>query len=145
MTETKSVDRSGIREDNGTWRLLCARLRRDDRGNPESFVLLYSVKSVMHEEGYSDGVRARHQSRRAEPFLRRWQGAMTNWASRNCKTLKGSLSGRSRTFDRAPALKSMRVCVLVTPGSPARPQLSSSVYPALEPSPDNRAPFVSAP
>jgi hypothetical protein len=51
-------------------------------------VFACAVKSALHEEGYPDSVRTCRQSRRAEPFLKRWQGAMNHWASYNCDGLK---------------------------------------------------------
>lgn len=81
MTEVGGVDRFVSRGEDGAWRLQCARLRWDERGSPESFMLVYAVKS----EGRLFGARLPQQSQRSEPFLRDWQGAMARWASRNCQ------------------------------------------------------------
>lgn len=123
MTEIESAVRSVHLEDSGTWRLLLTKSRRDDGDSPELFVLAYVVKSV----------RKRHQSARSEPFLRRWQGAMNLWASRNCDILKDSLSCRANEFDLVPRLRPTRDRILVIPASPARPVFSSPALRTLEP------------
>jgi hypothetical protein len=139
VTEIEGVDRSVLLNDPGTWRLLLAQLRRDAGGDSEWFVLACVVKSVLHDGGHPDGVRARHQSRRTEPFLRRWRGAMNHWASRNCDVLKDSY--RRRGSDLTPGWRSVGDCV--TPGSPARPELSLPVLRALTPPSDLRRGLLS--
>ncbi len=123
VTEIESIGRSVLLKDRSTWRLLWAQLHRDAGGSPRSFVFACAVKSALHDGGYPDGVRTRHQNRRAEPFLRRWQGAMDHWASCNCDVLKNSLSRHSRESDRAPRWRPISGRVLVAPASPARPAL----------------------
>ena len=145
MTETESVDRPVPLEDSGTWRLLLTQLHRDNEGNPESFVLAYIIKRVLRPGGYPDGVRTRHQSRRTEPFLKGWQGAMNHWASHNVDALKNSLSCHRHEFDRLTGLRPMSDCVLVAPGPPAPPELSSLVLRTLEPSLDPHSPLLSVP
>jgi hypothetical protein len=119
----ENIDRSVLFKDRSTWRLLSAQLHRDAGGNPEWFVFACAVKSALHDGGHQDGMRTRHQSRRAEPFLRRWKGAMNHWASCNCDVLKNSLFCHSRESDRAPGWRPISDRVLVTPASPARPAL----------------------
>lgn len=136
MTEWEGVERSVFLEHRGAWRALFAQLHRDTEGNPEWFVFAYAAGGGLREGGYTDGGRTHHQSRRAEPFLRRWQGAMNHWASRNCDVLKNSLSCHSREFDRAPGWRPISDRILVTPTSPARPALSLPVLRKLEPSPN---------
>lgn len=134
MTEIEGIGRSVLLKDRSAWRLLLAQLHRDTGGSSEWFVFACAVKSSLHDGGYSDGVRTRHQSRRAEPFLRRWQGAMNHWASCNCDVLKNSLFCRSRESDRAPGWRPISDRVLVTPAPPARPALP--VLRKLGPSPN---------
>lgn len=136
MTETKGVDRSVLFKDPSTWRLLLGQLHRDAGGNPEWFVFACAVKSASHDEGHSDSGRTCRQSRRDEPFLRGWQGAMNHWASYNCDVLKNSLSCHSRERDRVPGWRPISDRVLVTPASPARPALSLPVLRKLGLSPD---------
>jgi hypothetical protein len=138
VTETKGIDRSLLLKAPSTWRLLLTRLHRDAGGNPEWFVFACAVKSALHDEGHPDSVRTHHQSRRAEPFLRGWQGAMSHWASYNCDGLKKSLSCHSREPDRAPGRRPISDRVLVAPASPVRPALSSPVLRRLGLSPDLR-------
>ena len=144
MTVVESVDRYVPLADGGTRRLLWTQLHQDGGGNPELFVLVYAVKSVLCYEGYPNGARIPYQGRRTEPFLRTWQGAMNHWASGNCDVLKDSLSSSSREFGRLPRLRPTSDCVLVTPGSPARPKASSPVLRTLEPFSDHRRPLLSA-
>lgn len=101
MTEAGSSDYSEIRDEGGARRLLCLRLRWDDRGSPESLVLVYALKS----EGYPDGEGSPRHRRRTEPFLREWQGAMTHWASRNCQT---RFEGTSRRWEARSGTGSSR-------------------------------------
>jgi hypothetical protein len=136
VTETEGIDRSLLLEAPSTWRLLLARLHRDAEGNPESFVFACAVKSAPHDEGQPDSVRTRHRSRRAEPFLKGWQGAMNHWASYNCHGLKRSLTRNSHEPDRSPGVRPMVDLVLVAPASPARPALSLPVLRKLGLSPD---------
>jgi hypothetical protein len=136
VTETEGIDRSLLLKAPSTWRLLLARLHRDAGGNPEWFVLVCAVKSALHDEGRSDSVRTRYQSRRAEPFLKGWQGAMNHWASYNCDGLKRSLSRNSHGPDRSPDGRPVGDRVLVAPASPARPALSLPVLRKLGLSPD---------
>jgi len=144
VTVMECVDRFEPAAESGTGRLLWTQLHQDSGGNPELFVLVYAVKSVLCNEGYPDGARRPHQSRRTEPFLRTWQGAMNHWASGNCDVLKDSLSSCSREFGRIPRLRPTSGCVLVTPGSPARPTASLPVLRSLEPFSDHRKPLLSA-
>jgi hypothetical protein len=127
VTVMEAVDRYVPLAQSGIGRLLWTQLHRDDGGNPELFVLVYAAKSVLRCEVHSDGALIPHQSRRTEPFLRTWQGAMNDWAAGNCDVLKSSLASRSGEFGRIPRLRPMSDCVLVTPGSPARPESSSPV------------------
>src|SRR5215204_6671594 len=120
-------------EDSGTWRLLWTQSRRDDGDRAELFVLVYAVKSVLGHGEYPGSVRTRHQSTRSEPFLRRWQGAMNLWASRNCDILKDSLSCRANEFDLVPGLRPIRDRIPVIPAPPARPEYSSPALRTLEP------------
>ena len=136
MTEIESVERPTHLEDSCTWRLLLTQLHRNEEGIPESFVLAYAVKKVSSHGECLDGVRTRYQSRKTKLFLSGWRGAMSHWASHNVDALKNSLSCHRREFDRSPMLRPMRDLVLVTPGPPARPELSSLVLRLLEPSPD---------
>jgi hypothetical protein len=138
VTETKGIDRYLLLKAPSTWRLLLTRLHRDAGGNPEWFVFACAVKSALHDEGHPDSVRTHHQSRRAEPFLRGWQGAMSHWASYNCDGLKKSLSCHSREPDRAPGRRPISDRVLVAPASPVRPALSLPVLRRLGLSPDLR-------
>jgi hypothetical protein len=141
VTEIEGGDRSVLLKDRSTWRLLLAQLHRDAGGKPEWFVLACVVKSVVHDGGYPDGVQTRHQSRRTEPFLRRWQGAMNHWASRNCDVLKDSY--QTRESDQTPGWRPISDCLLVTPRSPARPELSLPVLRTLKPSSDLRRGLLS--
>ena len=125
MTEIESVDQAILLEDGGTWRLLLTQLHRDDEGKPEAFVLAYGIKRVSSQGEYLDDVRRRHQSRKTKPFLKGWRGAMSHWASHNVDVLKNSLACHTHEFDRSAGLGPMSDCVLVTPGLPARPELSS--------------------
>ena len=127
MTEIEGVDQAIRLEDSGTRRLLLTQLHRDDEGKPESFVLAYGIKRVSSQGDYLDDVRRRHQSRRTKPFLKGWRGAMSHWASHNVNALKNSLACHRHEFDRSAGLRPMSDCVLVTPGLPARPELSSLV------------------
>jgi hypothetical protein len=127
LTEIESVDQAILLEDSGTWRLLLTQLHRGDEGKPESFVLAYGIKRVSSQGEYLDGVRRRHQGRKTKPFLKGWRGAMSHWASHNVDALKNSLSCNRHEFDRSAGLRPMSDCVLVTPGLPARPELSSLV------------------
>jgi len=136
VTETKGVDRSVLLKDPSAWRLLLAQLHRDARGNPEWFVFAYAVKSALHDEGRPGSGRTYHQSRRVEPFLRGWRGAMNHWASYNSDVLKNSSSCYGRESDRVPGWRPMSDRVLVTPASPARPALSLPVLRKLGLSPD---------
>ena len=138
MTETESIDRSLLVKDPSAWRLLFSRLHRDAGGDPEWFVFAWAVKSAIHDEGRPDSVRPPRQCRRAEPFLRGWQGAMSHWASYNCGGLKKSLSCHGRESDRAPGGRPVIDRVLVAPASPARPALSLPVLRKLGLSPDLR-------
>ena len=102
MTVTESVDLRVPPADSGAGRLLWTQMHRDDWGNPELFVLVYAAKSVLCYDGYQDDARIPHQSRRREPFLRTWRGAMNQWASGNCDALNVSLESRSREFGWTP-------------------------------------------
>ncbi len=145
MTEVESVDRPMPLEDNHTWRLLLTQLHRDEGGNPESFLLAYAIKRVSSRGENLDGVRTRHQSRRTKPFLEGWRGAMSDWASHNVDALKNSLSCHRREFDKISGLRPMSDFVLVAPGLPARPELSSLVLKTLAPSPDAHSLLLSVP
>ena len=134
MSEWEGVERYLLLEHRGARRVLFAQLHRDAEGDPEWFVFAYAVRGLLHGGGYSDSRRTHHQSRWAEPFLRRWQSGMNHWASRNCDVLKDSLFCRSRESDRVPGWRPISDRVLVTPASPARPALP--VLRKLEPSPD---------
>jgi hypothetical protein len=134
VTEIEGVGRSVLLKDRSTWRLLLAQLHRGSGGRSEWFVFACAVKSELHDGGNPDGVRTRHQSRRVEPFLRRWQGAMNHWASCNCDVLKNSLSFHSRGSDLAPGWRPISDRFLATPTSPARPALP--VLPQLGLSPN---------
>jgi hypothetical protein len=134
VTETKGIDQSLLLEAPSTWRLLLTRLHRDAGGNPEWFEIACAVKSALHDERHLESVRTRH--RRAEPFLRGWQGAMNHWASYNCDVLKKSLCGHVGEPDRALAGRPISDSVLVAPASPARPALSLPVLRRLGLSPD---------
>jgi hypothetical protein len=136
VTETEGIDRSVLLKAPSTWRLLLARLHRDAGGNPEWFVFACAVKSALHDEGHPDSVRTRHHSRRAEPFLRGWQGGMNHWALYNCHGLKRSLSRHSREPDPAAGGRPISDRVRVAPASPARPALSLPVLRKLGLSPD---------
>jgi hypothetical protein len=143
VTETQSIDRAVLLKDRGTWRLLSAQLHRDAGGSPEWFVLACAVKSVLRDGVYPDGVRARHQSWRVEPFLRRWQGTMNGWASRNCDVLRASLACHSLKSDLAPGWNPISDRVLVAPASPARPALASLALRRHGPAPDLHCRFLS--
>ena len=147
MTEIESVDQAIRLEDSGTWRLLLTQLHRDDEGKPESFVLAYGIKRVSSQGEHLDldGVRRRHQSRKTKPSLKGWRGAMSHWASHNVDALKNSLSCNRHEFDRSAGLRPMSDCVLVTPGLPARPELSSLVLWTLERSPNRHRPLLCVP
>ena len=145
MTEIEGVDQAIRLEDSGRWRLLLTQLHRDDEGKPESFVLASGIKRVSSQEEYLDGVRRRHQSRKTKPFLKGWRGAMSHWASHNVDALKNSLSCHRHEFDRSAGLRPMSDCVLVTPGLPARPELSSLVLWTLERSPSRYRPLLCVP
>ena len=134
MTVMESVDLHVPLADSGAGRLLWSQVHRDDWGNPELFVLVYAVKSVLCHGEYPGSIRTRHQSKRSEPFLRRWQGAMNLWASRNCDILKDSLSCRANEFDRVSRVRPIRDHIPVIPASPARPEFSSPALRTLEPS-----------
>ena len=136
MTEIESVDRPTHLEDSCTWRLLLTQLHRNDEGSPEAFVLAYAIKKVSSHGECLYSVRTRYQSRKTKLFLSGWRGAMSHWASHNVDALKNSLSCHRREFDRSPMLRPMSDLVLVTPGPPARPELSSLVLRTLERSPD---------
>ena len=136
MTEIESVDRSIPLKVSATRRLLLTQLHRDSGGNLDWFMFAYAIKNVSSHGEHLDGVRTRHQSRKTKPFLRGWRGAMSHWASHNVDALKNSLSCHRREFDRSPMLRPMSGLVLVTPGPPARPELSSLVLRTLERSPD---------
>ncbi len=127
MTETKGVDRSVLPGDPGAWRLHLAHLHRDAGGNPEWFMFAWAVKSALPDGGYPDSSQTRHRSRRAEPFLRGWQGAMNHWASYNGEGLKKSLFCHSRGLDRVSGWRPTGDRVLVAPASPARPAPSLPV------------------
>jgi hypothetical protein len=135
VTETRGIDRFLLLEDRSTWRLLLAHLHRDACGGPEWFMFACAVKSVLHDGRYPDGMPSHHQSRRAEPFLRRWQSVMNHWASRNCDVLRDSLSCYSLESDLAPGWSPISDRVLVTPASPARPALPVPALRRLGPSP----------
>ena len=145
MTEIESVDQAILSEDSGTWRLLLTQLQRDDEGKPESFVLAYGIKRVSSQGEYLDGVRSRHQSRKTKPFLKGWRGAMSHWASHNVDALKNSLSCNRHEFDRSAGLRPMSDCVLVAPGLPARPELSSLFLWTPERSPGRHRPLLCVP
>ena len=148
MTEIESADQAILLEDRGTWRLLLTQLHRDDEGKPESFVLAYGIKRVSSQGEYLDldGVRSRHQSRKTKPFLEGWRGAMSHWASHNVDALKNSLACHRHEFDRSAGLRPMSDCVhKVTPGLPARPELSSLVLWTLERSPNRHRPLLCVP
>jgi hypothetical protein len=144
VTVMESVDRYVPFADSSTGRLLWTQLHRDDEGNPELFVLVCAVKSAPPYKGSPEGARTPHQGRRTKPFLRTWQGAMNHWASGNCDVLKDSVSSRSHEFGRRPTLRPTSVCILVTPGSPARPEASTPVLQTLEPFFDHRRPPIAA-
>jgi len=151
VTVMDSVDLHVPLADSGAGRLLWSQVHRDDRGNPELFVLAYAAKSVLRYDGYQDDAGIPHQSRRSEPFLRTWRGAMNQWASGNCDALNVSLESRSREsreFGWTPSLRPTSVCVLVTPSPqpspPARPEASSPVLRAPEPFFDHRRPLLTA-
>ena len=145
MTEIEGVDQAIRLEDSGTWRLLLTQLHRDDEGKPESFVLAYGIKRVSSQGEYLDGVRRRHQSRKAKPFLKGWRGAMSHWASHNVDALKNSLACHRHEFDRSAGLIPMSDCVVVTPNLPARPELSSLVLWRPERSPSRHRPLLCVP
>ena len=145
MTEIESVDRPILLEDSGTWRLLLTQLHRDGEGNPESFVLAFGIKRKSSHREYLDGVRTRHQSRKTRPFLGGWRGAMSHWASHNVDALKNSLLCHKHEFDRSIGLRPMSDSVLATPGTPARPELSSLLSWSLKRSPDPRRRVLSVP
>ena len=145
MTEIEGVDQAILLEDSGTRRLLLTQLHRDDEGKPESFVLAYGIKRISSQGEYLDGVRRRHQSRKAKPFLKGWRGAMGHWASHNVDALKNSLSCNRHEFDRSAGLRPMSDCVLVTPGLPARPELSSLFLWTPERSPSRHRPLLCVP
>jgi len=145
VTEIESVDQAILLEDSGTSRLLLTQLHRDDEGKPESFVLAYGIKRVSSQGEYLDGVRRRHQSRKTKPFLKGWRGAMGHWASHNVDALKNTLSCNRHEFDRSAGLRPMSDCFLVTPGLPARPELSSLVLWTLERSPSRHRPLLCVP
>jgi hypothetical protein len=145
LTEIEGVDQAILLEDSGTRRLLLTQLHRDDEGKPESFELAYGIKRVSSQGEYLDGVRRRHQSRKAKPFLKGWRGAMSHWASHNVDALKNSLSCNRHEFDRSAGLRPMSDCVLVTPGLPARPELSSLVLWRPERSPSRHRPLLCVP
>ena len=136
MTEGEDVEWSVLLKHRGAWRALFAQLHRDTEGNAEWFVFACAVGGVLREGGYPDSGRTHHQNRRADPFLRRWQGAMNNWAARNCDGLTNSLSCPSRESDRVPGWRPISDRILVAPTSPARPALSLPVLRKLEPSPN---------
>ena len=138
----ESVGRCVSLADSGAQRLRWTQIHRDARGNPELFVLVYAVKTILHDGGLRDGARTPRQRRRTDPFLRRWQGAMTYWASRNRDTLKDSLSGRE--FGRTSMLVLTSDCVPVTPAAPAPPGSSSPVLRALDPFPASPRPLLPA-
>ena len=120
VTATEGIGRSLLVMDGGMRRVLLGRLDRDTGGDSEWFVFACAVKSALREGEHPDAVRTRRRSPGAEPFLRRWQGTMTSWASRNCDVLKGPQSCLSRRSDRrCPASNR----VLIAPASPARPAL----------------------
>jgi hypothetical protein len=135
VSEWEDVERSVLFEHRGAWRALFAQLHRNTEGNPEWFVFLYAVRSLLHDGGHSDGRRTHHQGRRAEPFLRKWQSGMNHWASRNCHDLKNSLSYYSGESARSPGWRPMSDLVLVAPSAPSRPALSWPVLRKLAPSP----------
>ena len=145
MTEIESVDRPVPLEDGGTWRMLLMQLRRDRGGNPESFLFAYALTRVSGSGEYQDGVPTRHQSRKTESFLRGWRGAMNHWASHNVDALKKSLWRQRDERHRSIRLRPVSGCVLVTPGPPARPELSSLVSWTLERSPDPHRPLLFVP
>lgn len=122
--------------DGDTRRLHWTQLYRDDQGRPELFVLVYAVNGVLHDRG-----RTPRQCRRTEPFLRRWQGAMNHWASRNGDVLKDSLSGCE--FGRISGLLLTSERIPVTPAPPMPPETSSLVLRTLDPFPASSRPFLS--
>ena len=138
----ENVDRYVSLADSGAERLRWTQLHRDDRGNPELFVLVYAVKTILHYGGLRDGARSPRQRRRSKPFLRRWQGAMAHWASRNGDVLKDSLSGCE--FGRMSRLALTSDCVPVTPAAPAPPGSSSPVLRALDSFPASPRPLLPA-
>ncbi len=144
MTEIESVDRPMPLEDGCTWRLLLTQLHLDGGGNLESFVLAYAIKRGSSHGECLEGSRARHQSRKTNPFLGGWRGAMSHWASNNVDALKNSLLRHKHEFDRSTGLRPMSDCILVTPCPPARPELSTLVSWTLERSSERRRPLVFA-
>jgi hypothetical protein len=130
--ETGSDLRSAGVEQGGTQRLLWASLRRNEGDQSDVFVLAYAVKSATHREDHARDQRTRHHSTKSVPFLRRWQGVMNLWASRNCEVLTAPLTRRVGEFNGLSASSSVRGFVIAPPDSPARPACSTSVLQALE-------------
>jgi hypothetical protein len=118
---TGNVERTGLFDGTGARRVLFARLHRNADGFPEWFVLACAVKSAVRDEGGSGGGSGRHQSRRAEPFLKRWQDTMNHWASRNGGILRDHSVYRGCGLDLAPGWTPLGERVLVSPARPARP------------------------
>ncbi len=142
MTEIESDDRSVPLKVSTTRRLLLTRLHRDSEGNPEWFMFAYAIKRATSHGECLDGVRTQHQSRKTEPFLGGWRGAMSHWASDNVDTLKSALLCYKYECGRSIRLRPMSNCVLVTPSPPARPELSTLVSWTLERSSGPRRPLL---
>jgi hypothetical protein len=121
---TGDVELSALFDGRSAGRVLFARLHRNAGGFPEWFVLACAVKSAVRDEEGSDGVPTRHHGRRAEPFLKRWQGAMNHWASRNGGVLRDFSTYRGCGLDLAPGWTPIGERVLISPSPPARPALS---------------------
>ncbi len=144
MTEIESGDRCVPLKVSITQRMLLAQLHRDSEGDPEWFMFAYAIKRGSSHGECLEGSRARHQSRKTNPFLGGWRGAMSHWASNNVDALKNSLLRHKHEFDRSTGLRPMSDCILVTPCPPARPELSTLVSWTLERSSERRRPLVFA-
>jgi hypothetical protein len=140
----ESIDRYVPFTDSGTWRLLWTQVQRDGWGNPELFVLVYAVRSVLRHKGYPDSARIPQKDSKTEPFLRTWKEVMSHWASGNCGALTSSLADRDHEFVRKPNLRPTRDRVLVTPSPPGRPESSSPVLRTPRPLPVHRRPIIAA-
>jgi hypothetical protein len=144
VTVMESIDRYVPFTDSGTWRLLWTQVQRDGWGNPELFVLVYAVRSVLRHKGYPDSARIPQKDSKTEPFLRTWKEVMSHWASGNCGALTSSLADRDHEFVRKPNLRPTRDRVLVTPSPPGRPESSSPVLRTPKPFPVPRRPIIAA-